>query len=208
MRFGDTLKSAYFCNTGLISTWTVFPDGKTVGTGIIGSDGYVGTPLPAGLRSASTRAVVQMDGSAWRVSAETLAAFLRDCPELRRQLECSAQIMAMEATQIGVCNALHNVEQRLTRCLLMCADRSGNAALPLTQEVLAKMLGIRRASITIAAGILQKAGIIAYARGNVSILKRPKLEARSCACYGTMQRQKQRWRGETGQLLKNRHLFI
>jgi CRP-like cAMP-binding protein len=194
---GDTLKSAYFCNTGMISILTVFPDGKTVEVGLVGKEGFAGMPLVAGFTSAATRAVVQVEATALRIDAEALAVFLRQCPHLERQLQQCSQIMGMEATQIAACNRLHEVEQRLARWLLMCADRVGNTSLPLTQELLAQMLGTRRASVTIAAGILQKAGLIAYGRGNVNIANRPQLEKASCECYGMMQRQKQRWEGDS-----------
>jgi len=190
---GDTLKSAYFCNTGMISILTVFPDGKSVEVGLVGKEGFAGIPLVAGFRSAATRAVVQVDATALRIDAETLAVFLRQCPQLERQLQQCSQMMAMEATQIAACNRLHEVEQRLARWLLMCADRVGKTSLPLTQELLAQMLGTRRASVTIAAGILQKAGLIAYSRGSVKIVGRPKLEEAACECYGMMRRQAERW---------------
>jgi CRP-like cAMP-binding protein len=190
---GDTLKSAYFCNTGMISILTVFPDGKSVEVGLVGKEGLAGIPLVAGFRSAATRAVVQVDATALRIDAEVLAVFLRQCPQLEQKLQQCSQVMAMEAAQIAACNRLHEVEQRLARWLLMCADRVGTTSLPLTQELLAQMLGTRRASVTIAAGILQKAGLIAYGRGNLRIANRPKLEAASCECYGMMRRQAERW---------------
>ena len=190
---GDTLKSAYFCNTGMISILTVFSDGKTIEAGLIGKEGFVGIPLLAGFRSASTRAMVQVDATALRVDADALAAFLRQCHTLERQLQQCLQMMGMEATQIAACNRLHAVEQRLARWLLMCADRLETKSLPLTQELLSQMLGTRRASVTIAAGILQKAGFIAQNRGSVTITNREQLEQVSCDCYGMMLRQRQRW---------------
>lgn len=190
---GDTLKSAYFCNTGMISILTVFSDGKSIEAGLIGKEGFLGIPLVAGFRSASTRAVVQVDATALRIDAEALAVFLRQCPTLERQLQQCSQMMGMEATQIAACNRLHAVEQRLARWLLMCSDRLETKSLPLTQELLSQMLGTRRASVTIAAGILQKAGFIAQNRGSVTITNREKLEEISCECYGMILRQRQRW---------------
>jgi CRP-like cAMP-binding protein len=99
----------------------------------------------------------------------------------------------MEIAQIAACNRLHEVEERLGRWLLMCADRVGSNELPLTQEFLGQMLGTRRSSVTVAAGILQKAGMISYNRGDVKIVERQKLEQAACECYGLMQRQIQRW---------------
>ena len=194
---GDTLKSAYFCNTGMISILTVFPDGKSIEAGLIGKEGFCGIPLVAGFRSASTRAVVQVEATALRIDAEALAVFLRQCHILEQRLQQCSQMMAMEATQIAACNRLHAVEQRLARWLLMCSDRLETKSLPLTQELLSQMLGTRRASVTIAAGILQKAGFIAQNRGSVTITNREQLEQVSCECYGMMVRQRERWESDS-----------
>lgn len=102
----------------------------------------------------------------------------------------------MQATQIAACNRLHEVEERLARWLLMSADRIGSPSLQLTQEVLAQMLGTRRSSVTVAAGILQKAGLIAYTRGDVRIVQRAKLEQAACECYGLMVRQVRVWQSQ------------
>jgi CRP-like cAMP-binding protein len=190
---GDTLKSAYFCNSGLVSILSVFPDGKSIEVGLIGKEGFVGLPLMAGFRTASTRAVVQGEGSAFRVDDEALMVILRRCPQLERRMQQFSQIMTMQVTQIAACNRLHEVEERLARWLLMSADRIGSDALPLTQEFLAQMLGTRRSSVTVAAGILQKAGLISHSRGAVTITDRPRLEEAACDCYGMMQRQIKTW---------------
>jgi len=190
---GDTLQSAYFCNTGLISILSVFSDGKSVEVGLIGKEGFLGLPLVVGFRSASTRAVAQIEGTTFRIGADSLQTLLRECPELERSLQQFSQVMAMQATQIAACNRLHEVEERLGRWLLMSADRVGTHTLPLTQELLAQMLGTRRSSVTLAAGILQKAGLISYTRGNVVIVDRPKLEEAACECYVLMQRQIEQW---------------
>jgi CRP-like cAMP-binding protein len=195
---GDTLQSAYFCNSGMISVLSVFPDGKSVEVGLIGQEGFVGVPLVAGFRSAATRAVVQIEGAAFRVGADALRAALRECPTLERLLQQFSQIVAMQATQIAACNRLHEVEERLARWLLMTADRVGTNSLSLTQELLAQMLGTRRASVTLSAGILQKAGLIAYTRGCVDIVDRLKLEEVACECYSLMQRQLEKWRADSG----------
>jgi CRP-like cAMP-binding protein len=103
----------------------------------------------------------------------------------------------MQVTQIAACNRLHEVDERLARWLLMSADRVGSNSVPLTQELIAQMLGTRRSSVTVAAGILQKAGLIAHTRGDVEIIDRPRLEEASCDCYAIMQRQIREWRSET-----------
>jgi len=102
----------------------------------------------------------------------------------------------MQSTQLAACNRLHKVEERLARWLLMSQDRIGGKKLPLTQEFLGQMLGSRRASVSAAAGVLQKAGMITYTRGNVTILDRRKLEKAACDCYSIIQQQKKRWNAE------------
>jgi CRP-like cAMP-binding protein len=190
---GDALKSVYFCNSGMISILSVFPDGKSVEVGLVGKEGVVGLPLLVGFLTAPTRAISQINATAFRVDGETLIALLPRLPTLERSLQQYSQIFTMEIAQIAACNRLHEVEERLGRWLLMCADRVGSNELPLTQEFLGQMLGTRRSSVTVAAGILQKAGMISYNRGDVKIVERQKLEQAACECYGLMQRQIQRW---------------
>jgi len=194
---GDALKSVYFCNSGMISILSVFPDGKSVEVGLVGKEGAVGLPLLVGFRTAPTRAISQIDATAFRVDGEALVAFLRKFPMLERNLQRYSLTFTMEITQIAAFNRLHDVEERLARWLLMCADRVKSNELPLTQEFLAQMLGTRRSSVTVAAGILQKAGIIAYNRGDVKIVDRSKLETAACECYGLMQQQVRRWNNDS-----------
>ena len=193
---GDTLKSAFFINSGLVSVLSVFPDGKSVEVGLVGKEGFVGLPLVAGFRTAPTRAITQIEGTAFRVDAETLAAQLQLGSKLERQLQQFAQIMAMQVTQIAACNRLHEVTERLARWLLMSADRIGTHSLALTHELLSQMLGTRRSSVTVAAGMFQKAGIISHSRGDVKILDRAKLEETACECYELMKRQIKEWHSE------------
>jgi|SRR5437868_8242924 len=194
---GETLKFAYFCNSGVVSILSVFPDGKCVEVGLVGKEGFLGLPLVAGFRTASTRAVAQVAGSAFRVSGEALVLVLRECPSLDRGLQRFSQIAAMQTTQIAACNRLHEVNERLARWLLMSADRVGSNWLPLTQELLAQMLGTRRASVTVAAGILEKAGLISHSRGEVKIIDRRKLEEAACECYAIMQSQVKEWQRQS-----------
>jgi CRP-like cAMP-binding protein len=194
---GDALRSAYFCNTGLISILSVFEDGKMVEVGLVGKEGFIGLPLVAGFRTAPTRAIAQIEASAFRIDGETLMAILRRCPTLERRLQQFSQIMAAQVTQIAACNRLHEVNERLARWLLMSADRVESNSLPLTQEFLGQMLGTRRSSVTVAAGMLQKAGLIAHSRGDVKIVDRQKLEEAACDCYGNMQRQVKVWQDDS-----------
>jgi CRP-like cAMP-binding protein len=181
----------------MISILAVQPDGKSVEVGLIGNEGFVGLPLLVGYRSSPTRLITQGDGSAYRCDAEVLRQLVRQCPELEQQLHRFGQRLAMQTTQIAACNRLHDVEERLARWILMTDDRILTNSLPLTQEFLGQMLGTRRSSVTVSAGILQKAGLISYTRGSVTILNRQKLEEAACDCYGIVQRQLQDWEAET-----------
>ena len=193
---GETIKSVYFLNDGLGSVLTVQPDGKSVEVGLIGKEGFVGLPVIFGFSTSSVRVVTQADATAYRIEASTLQKILPECPELEKQLQRSSMMLAMQSTQIAACNRLHEVEERLARWLLMSHDRIGSKTLPLTQEFLGQMLGTRRASVSVAAGALQKAGMIKYTRGNVTILDRDKLEKTACDCYDIIQRQQSRWYAE------------
>jgi CRP-like cAMP-binding protein len=143
------------------------------------------------------RVVTQGEGTAFRCSADDLKQLIRQCPELAQQLHRFAHRLAMQTKQIAACNRLHEVEERLARWILMSQDRIQSDHLPLTQEFLGQMLGTRRSSVTVSAGILQKAGMISYTRGSVTILDRPKLEAAACDCYGIVQRQLKDWEDES-----------
>jgi CRP-like cAMP-binding protein len=128
------------------------------------------------------------------VNGDTLLALLPRCPALEKRLQQYSEITSMQISQIAACNRLHEVHERLARWLLMCSDRVRSNDLPLTQEFLGQMLGTRRSSVTVAAGILQEAGIISTARGDVKIINRKKLEDAACECYGMMQQQAREWR--------------
>jgi CRP-like cAMP-binding protein len=194
---GATLKSAYFPNSGLVSILTVFPDGKVLEVGLVGSEGFVGLPLVAGFRTANTRAIVQIEGSAFRVDAGALREILNRSQELDRRLEQSSQMLTMEVTQLAACNRLHEVNERLARWLLTCADRIHSDSVPITQEFLSHMLGTRRSSVTVAARMLETAGLISNALGRVDIIDRAKLEQASCDCYRMIRTQRAEWLNES-----------
>lgn len=194
---GEVIKSAYFLNNGMASVLTVLPDGKSVEVGLIGKEGFVGLPVVFGFKTSPLRVVIQGDATAYRVDVPTLRKLLPTCPELERQIQRFAMVLAMQSTQLAACNRLHEVEERLARWLMMSHDRIGGETMPLTQEFLGQMLGTRRASVSVAASILQKAGMITYTRGNVTILDKPKLIDAACDCYDIIQRQKASWQAET-----------
>jgi CRP-like cAMP-binding protein len=186
---GEPIKFGYFLNNGLASVLTVLSEGKSVEVGLTGKEGFVGLPLIVGFSSSPTRTVIQIEASGYRIPAKNLIEAMRLSPGLVNRLQRYVQILGMQGTQVAACNRLHEVDERLARWLLMCQDRIGSNFVALTQEFLAHMLGTRRASVTVAAGILQKAGLITYQRGHVNIVDRPRLESAACECYGMMQQQ-------------------
>jgi CRP-like cAMP-binding protein len=178
-----SIKSVHFVNSGLVSVLSVMSDGRSVEVGLIGKEGIVGLAVIGRFRRSSTRVLAQTDSTAFRLDAEVMTGMLHRCPQLVRQLHRFSQATAVQLAQISACNRLHQVDQRLARWLLMSQDRIGSKLLPLTQDFLAQMLGTRRASVTLAAGRLQRAGKITYTRGNVTILNRRALEEDACECY-------------------------
>ena len=194
---GEVIKSVYFLNNGLGSVLTVQPDGRSVEVGLTGKEGFVGVPVVFGFKTSPLRVVVQGDATGYRMDVQSLRKLLAECPSLERRLQRFAMTLSMQSTQLAACNRLHDVEERLARWLLMSYDRIGGEIMPLPQEFLGQMLGARRSSVSVAASILQKAGMISYTRGNVTILSRPKLEEAACDCYQIIQDQKNNWQAET-----------
>ena len=181
---GETLKYAYFVDSGMVSILSVM------------QEGFVGLPLIADFTTSPTRAVVQIEGSAFRISAHNFRLALCQCRQLGKKAQRYVQDLAMQGTQVAACNRLHEVDERLARWLLMCRDRINSEAIPLTQEFLAHMLGTRRSSVTVAAGSLQKAGLITYNRGHVQIKNSLGLLDAACECYANMLQQKDNWDNE------------
>lgn len=193
---GEPIKFGYFLNSGLASVLTVLTDGKSVEVGLTGKDGFVGLPLIVGYSSSPTRTVIQIDATAFRINPKNLAQVMRQSPGLVNQMQRYVQILGMQGTQVAACNRLHEVDKRLARWLLTCQDRISSNFVALTQEFLAHMLGTRRATVTVAAGVLQKAGLITYHRGHVNIIDRSRLERAACECYQMMQQQSKKWRSD------------
>ena len=184
---GERIEFAYFLNEGLASLVVLTSDGRSVEVAIVGHEGVVGTPLAVGLHRGPYRSIMQISGSAFRIKSEVLEDTLEQVPGLRLILNRFVLIQGLQIAQIAACNRLHEIEQRLARWLLMCQDRVNSEYLPVTHEFLAQMLGTGRPSVSLAAGILQKARTIEYARGSVKILNRAELESAACECYRAIQ---------------------
>jgi CRP-like cAMP-binding protein len=184
---GETLEFAYFLNEGLASLVVLTSDGKSVEVAVVGREGMVGTPLTVGINRGPYRVIMQLAGSGLRMKSEVLVDSLSLTPELRQTLHRYVLVQGLQIAQVAACNRLHEIEQRLARWLLMCQDRMDTDLLPVTHEFLAQMLGTGRPSISLAAGLLQRAGVIASLRGRVKILDRKSLERAACECYRAMQ---------------------
>lgn len=184
---GERIEFAYFLTDGLASLVVLTSDGHSVEVAIVGHEGIVGTPLAVGIHRGPYRSIMQIAGSGMRIKAEMLEEKMRDAPELRLLLNRYVLIQGLQIAQIAACNRLHEIEQRLVRWLLMCQDRVGSDLLPVTHEFLAQMLGTGRPSVSLAAGILQKAGFIDNLRGTVKIVNRKQLESAACECYKIIQ---------------------
>jgi CRP-like cAMP-binding protein len=189
----EPIEYGYFINSGLASILNVMSNGKSVEVGLSGNEGFVGLPLIVGFHTSPTQVVMQIAGTGFRVGARDLCDILRRCPALEKSLHRYSQEVGLQTTQVAACNRLHAVEKRLARWLLMSQDRVGSADFPLTQQFLAHMLGTRRASVTVAAGILQRAGLITYKKGQVHIADRAALEKASCECYRHVNQQIKSW---------------
>jgi CRP-like cAMP-binding protein len=177
------IEFAYFLNSGMASLVILTTDGRSVEVAIVGKEGMVGTPLAVGLDRGPYRAVVQITGNGCRIKSDLVINALQRAPELRLILNRYILIQGLQLAQIAACNRLHEIEQRLARWLLMCQDRVDSDMLHVTHDFLAQMLGTGRPSVSLAAGILQRSGIIENLRGQVRIVNRKDLENAACECY-------------------------
>ena len=179
----QAVRFAHFPNAGLISLVVELKDGRTVEAGLLGNEGASGMPAVLGLSRSPLREIVQIEGDAFRIRVNALRELLPSTPVLQATLNRYAAGLAMQVAQTAACNRLHKIEERLSRWLLIAQDRVDSGIVPITHDFLATMLGTDRPSVTVAAGILQREGIIEYTRGSVRILNRKKLESFACECY-------------------------
>ena len=175
---------AYFLEDGIASVVVTLKNGDTVEVGIIGIDGVVGLPILLGTENGPGRTFIQIAGSGYRVEASVLKEAFERPGELRRHVLRYMQGFLVQSAQTAACNRLHNIEQRLARRLLSCHDRVESEQLRLTHDFLGQTLGAPRTTVTLAAGLLQRAGMIDYSRGVVTVKNRAELEQASCECYG------------------------
>jgi CRP-like cAMP-binding protein len=186
---GGPVDAVFFVETGMVSLIVTLEGGDEVEAGIAGPEGLIGLSLIYGDSRSLNDARVQMEGTALRIGAAAFRAEMDRSATLRERLLHYALAFHAQVTLTAACNARHAIENRLARWLLIAHDRAGADEFVMTHELLSIMLGVRRPGVSIAAGILQKAGLIHYKRGRMTIADRLGLEAASCECYHTVRHE-------------------
>ena len=181
----EAIEHVYFLSDALVSIVSMNSEGSTMEIGLIGYEGMVGVPAILG-GVTPYRAVVQMGGNAYRIRGQKLYEEFRRNPFLRDLLLKYTNTFLIQISQSSICNCYHALQERLCRWLLVARDAVRSDVLFMTHDVIARLLGTRRASVTVAAGLLQRAGLIKIGRGQITILDREGLEAISCECYGIL----------------------
>lgn len=183
---GERVQWITFPQTGMISMVIPLENGAPVEAATVGTDGVVGLPVYFGSGTSNMRAITQMAGTLHKIRPETFLDLIEKDSGFRKRLHQFAEVAMESIAQTSACNRFHSIEQRCARWLLITGDRAESDTFLLTQEFLAQMLGVRRPGVTVAAGVLKQAGLIAYSRGKVRILNREGLEKASCECYRRM----------------------
>lgn len=189
---GQPLEFVYFPTNCIISLLYVLLDGACDEISVVGYEGMVGVAVFMGGESTPSRAVVRSKGCAYRMSSLELQQEFNADVDIRALMLRFTQALITQMSQMAVCNRHHSIDQQLCRWLLMFMDRISGSSLKMTQELIANMLGVRRESITEAAGKLQKLRVIEYHRGQITVIDRQKLEALCCECYAVVKRETDR----------------
>ncbi len=186
---GEQLRHAYFPTTSIVSLHHVMESGASAESAGVGNEGVVGVSLFMGGNTTPSSAVVHTAGHAYRLEGRLLKQEFTRAGLMQRLLLRYTQALITQMTQTAACNRHHSVEQQLCRWLLLTLDRLPSRELVMTQELVARMLGVRREGITEAAGNLQEAGYIRYRRGHIAVLERSGLETRACECYAVVRKE-------------------
>jgi CRP-like cAMP-binding protein len=185
---GDTLSHVYFPTTAIVSLLYVTESGTSAEIAVVGNEGLVGISLFMGGESTPSRAVVQSAGQGYRLASQAIKNEVKSAPILHLLLRYT-QALITQMAQTAVCNRLHTLDQQLCRWLMLSLDRLSGSELVMTQELIANMLGVRRQGVTAAALKLQRAGLIRYSRGHITVLDRRRLEQRTCECYAVVRKE-------------------
>ncbi|WP_163558609.1 Crp/Fnr family transcriptional regulator [Halomonas sp. NO4] len=183
---GGVMQHVYFPLDAIVSLLCVMENGASTEIAVVGNEGIVGVSLFMGGETTPSRAIVQSAGEAYRLKGQRLKDEFYRAGAMQRLLLRYTQALLTQMAQTAVCNRHHTVDQQLCRWLLLSLDRLPGDRLIMTQELIANMLGVRREGVTESAGKLQRAGLIAYHRGHITVLDRPGLEARVCECYAVV----------------------
>jgi CRP-like cAMP-binding protein len=195
---GKAIRFVYFIETGVGSLVNTMANGEAAEVGTIGNEGIVGLPLLLGDDRAVTSVYVQVPGTGLKMTATLFRKELARSASMRTVMLRYAHAFFNQVAQSAACNHFHSLQQRCCRWLLMTHDRMHSDEFLLTQEFLAMMLGVQRTGVSAAAGVLQRAGLIRYTRGNVTIIDRRELKHRSCECYGVSKSEFDRLLGDRG----------
>lgn len=182
----DLVTHVYFPFDLVVSLVVPLSTGEIIETAMVGRDGVIGAGAALNGRVSLNRGVVQIGGRCLACAIEPLRGVLKDHPRIRSVLGAHEQALFAQAQQSAACNATHVIESRLARWLLRAADLHGSNELPLTQEYIAEMLGVRRTSVTVVAKNLQQAGMIDYSRGHIKLVDLVALQDTACECYQTV----------------------
>lgn len=185
----EPIHNVYFPNDVLISLVTQLVDGSTVEAGVAGREGMAGLPVVLGVDSTPMQSVVQIPGTAIKIKAKVVRDAFGRGGQLQSRILRYTHALFIGVSQTAACNAQHRIEERLARWLLTSSDAVEADELPLTQEFIATMMGVRRAGVTCAALILREEGLIHYNRGHIRIINREGLEAVACECYRVIKEQ-------------------
>ena len=185
---GSTLSHVYFPTTSIVSLLYVMESGASAEIAVVGNEGIVGISLFMGGETTPSRAVVQSAGHGYRLTSLLIKEEFNHAPVLHLLLRYT-QALITQMSQTAVCNRHHSLDQQLCRWLLLSLDRLTGLELVMTQELISKMLGVRREGVTEAALKLQTAGLVEYVRGRITVLDRPGLEARCCECYAVVKNE-------------------
>jgi CRP-like cAMP-binding protein len=191
---GGRIDNLFFIEEGIGSMTATFEDGSQVEAGMFGWESAIGVAALMGIRRSRNHIAVQVPGHGWAAPKDAAEQEFRKVSCFHDLVLRYMQSQILQATQSCGCNARHNVQQRLSRWLLLCRDRTDEDVLQLTQDFLAAMLGVERPAVTVVAGKLQERGLIEYNRGRVRIADRPGLEAVACECYPVSRRELQAFR--------------
>jgi CRP-like cAMP-binding protein len=198
-RAGDVIEHVYFPENGFISALTVLSDGSPLEIGLIGAEGVAGVSVVLGAKTSFSETMCQTGGDAFRIPVPAFREVVAHAPRLRDLLLRYTHVFHVQVAQTAACNSHHDLGQRLARWLLGAHDRSDAPELSLTQDLIAVMLGVRRSTVSVAASTLQKAGLIRYQHGRITIIDRTGLENAACECYETVAAEYRRLFGDHAQ---------